>query len=166
MKEIDRQYKYFIRESEQRKITRYDDILKQLDELKIESQQRLYKDYTYIIKKIECVFRVKCNSRLNQNALELYKQKLLNLIEEIYNNLQGMKCYELEQGYLISSNYPSHLHYPLEKLSNAMWGGSELYAFTAIQQYLDGIIDFEFVESIEEIYTLTLAGLFIKKYCS
>lgn len=76
-----------------------------------------------------------------------------------------MRCCNLDKKHIISPEYPSELYYPLEKLSSTMWGGTDLYAFTAIQKYLYEIIDFDCIESIEELYALTLAGLYIKKYC-
>lgn len=164
MKEIDKQYKEFIRKFKERKINKYDDILEQLNELKMESQKRLYDNYTSIIEDIECVFKVNCNSKSNEKVLKLYKQKLIDLVKEIYISLQDMKCCKLGKEYIISPKYPHDLHYSLEKLSSAMWSGKELYAFAPIQKYLEGIIDFDSVESIEELYTLTLAGLYIKNH--
>lgn len=165
IKEIANQYQLFIIELKERKIIQYDEIPKQINQLKIESKQRLFDDYTNIIDNLECIFKVKSNSQSNKNVLEFYKENLLGLVKEVNNNLQEMKRCKLNKEYIISPDYPSKLQYSMEKLSNAMWGGTELYAFTGIQNYLIGIIDFDCVESLDERYALTHAGLYIKKYC-
>jgi hypothetical protein len=164
MKEIEKQYKQFIRRLKERKINTYEDIFKQLNELKIESHKRLCDKHASIIEDIECVFQVKSNNKSNEKILDLYKEKLLDLVKEIYITLQDMKFCNLDKEYIISPKSPPELYYPLEKLSSAMWSGTQLYAFTPIKKHLEGIIDFDSVESIKERYVLTLAGLYIKSH--
>lgn len=158
---IDRQYEDFQLEYRKRKISKSNDIVEQLNILMLEVEKRQAEDYRYIIEDILTINKVDSINSNNRNLLDKYKIDLEVVVQEIYSRLQSMDFRELETNSIINPKCPKALHYSYEKLNNAMCGSSELYAFGPIAEHLKDIIDFSEARSLEELYSLTLAGFYV-----
>ncbi|HEY5585309.1 MAG TPA: hypothetical protein VIK78_12585 [Ruminiclostridium sp.] len=164
MKEIDRQYNQFLCKYRNKKFLLAGDVKEQLSILKEESKIRLNNDYyKHSIEELSMVYIVQSESEKNNILLEKYKEKLILVINEIYDNLQNMKFVDLKSDRILSPDFPSELHYSFEKLSSAAWGGSALYAYETMQKFLEDMIDFDKIKDINELYVMTLVGLYFKQ---
>lgn len=156
--EIDRQYKSFENKCISKQIGRSDNIIEQLMILKVEAKNRQAEDYWYVVDDLLLVYNVNPINKNNRKILDKYKEKLVEVVEELYSRLQSMDIRELETDKIINPECPNVLHYAYEKLNSAMHGYHELYAFDTIAEHLKDVIDFNEVKTLEEVYALTLAG--------
>ncbi|MCL2383943.1 MAG: hypothetical protein FWC79_07525 [Oscillospiraceae bacterium] len=166
-KQIDVIYEKFATENRKRVIVTSEEPLEQIEILKTEVKIRANNDYyTWILDDLKMAFTINSEDKQNQKILECYRQKLLDVIKDIKENLQNMifteiQSYEELEEIPDNVEVPSQFSYAIEKLSNAYYGGSEIHTQYPIEEFLEGIIDFTNL-SLEERYVLTHAGICYK----
>lgn len=115
IKTIDNQYDDYLTLKKSQPIIKNQDIIKQLEILYDEAKDRLNNDYyVYAIVDLLKLFKTQISSN---NLIECqYKEKLYEVVEEIYHNLQEMKITDLLTDKILNPEYPSSLSYEMSKL--------------------------------------------------
>lgn len=114
--EIEIQFQDFCSVKKEQLIVNNDDTLTQLKILLKESRERLNNDYyTDVVNSLIILFNAKLDSSLKHFETK-YKEKLLEVICEIKNNLQKMDIKDLKTNNVISPDYNNAISYELSKL--------------------------------------------------
>ena len=112
---IDFEYDNYISLKKSQPIEAKPEIIKQLEILHNEAKDRLNNDY-YVYAILDLLRLFNTNMSSNHDLELLYKDKLSEVIEEIYQNLQEMKIVDLLTDKILYPDYPSSLSYELSKL--------------------------------------------------
>lgn len=162
---IDQQCAKYKTEKSSEIINSSKDILEQLEILRSACEDRLDNDYyKYLIEELTIIFEAKNTLIENRKITEDYRNKLVNVISELKENLQKMKFEELDSDYIIIHHHLQKIHYSLSKIYECLRGTryDSMYSY-----YIRTISDFlkEYViikENMDkkEIFMLIKAGLY------
>ncbi len=130
-----------------------------------ENKKRFDNDYyDYELKKMKIVFETKL-SPYEENIVttSLYKSVLRDELNEIKNKLQNMELEDLE--HQIDVDIPNKILYVFSKLSDSVWSNTMCNRFEltieTINEFFNGIITLDYTMSQQEVYVLTLSGLYM-----
>jgi hypothetical protein len=118
MKEIDKQVNDYSEEHKNKKIENRNDIHELLSTLKEESIGRFNNDYyNESIKELIMIFNTTISIPELIEEERIYKNELLNVVNEIKSNLQLMEIVDLKTDKILNPNYPyDRLGYSISKL--------------------------------------------------
>jgi len=161
---LDLQYNGFCREKKRERFDCSGTPLEKLETLRNESKKRLNNDYyNYVIDSLIRVFRVQITNKQNLSLIQEYRNDLLPVIDEIYDNLQSMTIVDLTQyGNEIHNDLPlpNGWGYFVGKLTDAIHGDG--YPTSVWLPSLKRIFEDKFTfkyGSLEELYVLIQATL-------
>lgn len=166
MQEIDKQYKKFCEDKVKKNIKSAKDILEQLSILKKECEERLNNDYyRYTIEDLIVIYEAKNTLKENEKLVDEYREKLVDVVEEIKINLQNMNIIDLKTDCMLNPQFPSKIMYQLSKLSECLRGyryHDSLYSYyiKEIGCFLSGCITINENMDAKEIFLLIKVGLF------
>lgn len=166
-KELDIQYKKYIQEISSITINQSENIQEQLKILKQALEERLNNDYfSYLIDDLIVIFDAENSLPENQEVVNEYRTKLKDLVNEIAHRLQHMNFDNLKSDWILASNHPPQMHYPLSKLYECLRGTRSsydmLYSYfiKEVSGFLKNYVSISEQMDREEVFMLTKAGLY------
>lgn len=166
---LDLQYHDFCKQKKQERFACSGSPLERLAILKVENEKRLNNDYyDYTIGSLIRIFQVPITNAQNLKLVDDYRNDLLPVIDEIYDNLQNMEIVDLKSH---SDSYsdlplPNGWKYFVGKLVETMYDGG--YPISVWLPSLRDIFKDKFVfeyRSLEELYVLIQATLHALASC-
>ena len=165
IKELTRQYAEFCLEMQKSRFFCEGSPVERLLILQHESKLRLNKDYyRSTIDELLLIFSTPISAPENIELVGEYCNALVDLIDEIYHNLQEMSLDELENDKLLQlspKGLPNGWGYWYEKLSENVFGNGyppELW-LSRIEDIFAGKFEFSY-ESIQELFVLARAAIY------
>ena len=165
LREIDRQQKEYIEEKSRMPIQKSDDPISQIEILIAAQKLRLDNDYyNHTLEELRIIYATPITNPINIPIVSYFRKSLQSAISEIYDNIQEMKCNELNCDAILSPQIPHAYLYKFSNLCEFVYGrGCPVYVngddFIDLVEDTVNLSDYE---SYDELYVLILSSLFHK----
>jgi hypothetical protein len=162
--EIDKQFEIYKESLIEIPIPKTSKIEQQLNILLNESRNRLNTDYyNSTIEELIMLFSVTEIRDGYDLLINSYRNKLIEVVDEIYSNLQAMNIDDLNTDSILNPEYDRSVQYPYSKLCDAIYGDRYAlleYAIKGINEYFKGMIELTENMSKEELLLYCKAGFY------